>query len=95
MHPVSIRCPGRSALLAGLFLSWVGSTGPARAQDPAGTRLLSQPAVSASHIAFVYDGDLWIAGRDGASARRLTTHLGAEMSPRWASGAQLVRSCGS
>jgi len=40
------------------------------------TRLLSQPAISKSHIAFVYAGDLWIAGLDGKNVRRLTTVQG-------------------
>jgi tricorn protease len=53
------------------------------AQDTRDTRLLSQPAISANHIAFVYDGDLWVAGRDGSGVRRLTTHEGNEAGPRF------------
>lgn len=56
---------------------------PAQAQDPVNTRMLADPAVSADHIAFVYAGDLWMAGRDGSAARRITTHPGT--SPRPAS----------
>ena len=42
--------------------------GNLQAQDkPAGTRMLSQPAVSATHIAFSYDRDLWVADRDGSN----------------------------
>ena len=47
------------------------------------TRMLSGPAVSARHIAFLYAGDLWVATIDGAGARRLTTHAGQEFSPRF------------
>lgn len=47
------------------------------------TRMLEQPAVSDKHVAFVYDGDLWIANRDGSSPRRLTSHEGDEGGPRF------------
>jgi tricorn protease len=45
------------------------------------TRLLSQPAISARHIAFVYADDLWVADLDGTNVRRLTSDIGVEMSP--------------
>jgi len=45
------------------------------------TRLLAQPALSRSHIAFIYAGDLWIANRDGAEVRRLTSSEGVESNP--------------
>ena len=52
-------------------------------QDSAGTRMMSEPAVSAKHIAFSYDRDLWIANLDGSNPRRLTSHEGNETSPRF------------
>jgi len=45
------------------------------------TKLLSQPAISKTHIAFVYAGDLWAAGIDGKGVRRLTTAQGLESNP--------------
>ena len=54
------------------------STGAQSATD---TRLLAQPAVSATHIAFVYAGDLWSARLDGSDVRRLTTADGDENTP--------------
>jgi tricorn protease len=48
-----------------------------------GTRLLRQPAVSASQIVFVYADDLWLVDRDGGNARRLTTNPGSESSPHF------------
>jgi len=39
--------------------------------DTRDTRLLANPAVSRNNLAFVYAGDLWVAGADGAYARRL------------------------
>jgi len=49
---------------------------PAGAIDTTDTRLLSQPAISKSNIAFVYAGDLWVAGIDGKNVRRLTSGQG-------------------
>ncbi|MCP5103356.1 MAG: peptidase S41, partial [bacterium] len=45
------------------------------------TRMLEQPAISQSHIAFVYAGDLWAADIDGRNARQLTSHEGEETNP--------------
>lgn len=60
-----------------------GSTSANAQQDGGGTRMMTQPAVSADHIAFSYDRDLWIANRDGTNPRRLTSHEGTEVSPRF------------
>jgi len=79
----------RTWIVALAFL--VLAAGPAAAQDPTDTRMLSQPAVSPDHMAFVYDGDLWLANRDGSDARRITTHPGDEGSPRFSpDGSQLA-----
>ncbi|MEO8190116.1 MAG: PDZ domain-containing protein [Acidobacteriota bacterium] len=45
------------------------------------TRLLSEPAISADRIAFIYAADLWVCDRDGKNVRRLTSDVGAESSP--------------
>ena len=42
------------------------------------TRLLRHPDVSADNIVFAYGGDLWIVGRAGGDARRLTSFQGVE-----------------
>ncbi len=47
-----------------------------------GTMLLRQPSVSETHIVFVHANDLWVVGRDGGEARRLTVSEGAESNPR-------------
>ena len=49
--------------------------------DAQGTRLLRQPTVSSSSIAFTYGADLWIVGRDGGVARRLTSTPAVESDP--------------
>src|SRR5688500_17621132 len=52
--------------------------------DPGDTRMLTQPAISASHIAFIYAGDLFAGDLNGATVagvRRLTTDDGVESNP--------------
>ncbi len=73
--------------IVGFALLGLGATA-ASAQDANDTRLLSQPAISADHIAFVYDTDLWLADRDGSNARRITTHPGNEGVPRFSPDGQ-------
>src|SRR5688500_15656967 len=59
------------------------------------TRMLSQPAVSASHIAFAYGGDLWTARLDGSDPRRLTTADGDEGSPVFSRDGQWIAFSGN
>uniref|UniRef100_UPI004055C18F S41 family peptidase n=1 Tax=Candidatus Electronema sp. TaxID=2698783 RepID=UPI004055C18F len=47
------------------------------------TRLLRNPAVSGSHVAFVYANDIWVQERTGGEPRRLTTFEGAETQPHF------------
>jgi len=54
------------------------------------TRLLAQPAVSATHVAFVYAGDLWTARRDGTDVRRLTSDDGVESNPAFSPDGQQI-----
>lgn len=55
-----------------------------------GTRLLRQPDVSATHVAFAYGGDLWIAERSGGVARRLTSTPAVEGDPHFAPDGQTI-----
>ena len=50
--------PRSMLLVPGLVLA----TTVVQAQE---TRLLREPTVSATHVAFAYGGDLWITGRLG------------------------------
>jgi tricorn protease len=52
-------------------------------QSSAEARLLRNPAISDSQVAFAYAGDLWIVDRDGGDARRLTTFVGTEVEPHF------------
>lgn len=45
------------------------------------TKLMHQPALSDSHIAFIYANDLWIAEKDGSNPKRLTIDEGIESNP--------------
>ena len=47
------------------------------------TRLLRQPTLSEKHIAFSYASDLWIVGRKGGNARRLTSTPAVESDPHF------------
>jgi tricorn protease len=61
------------------------------AESGQGTRLLRRPTVSREHVAFAYAGDLWVVGRTGGQARRLTATPGAETDPRFSSdGSQIA-----
>ncbi len=61
--------------------------GAALAQE---TLLLQQPTVSQDHVVFVYANDLWIVGREGGDARRLTSDSGTETSPRFSPDGQTI-----
>jgi tricorn protease len=54
------------------------------------TRMLSQPAISHDHIAFIYAEDLWIANVDGSQPRRLTVSEGVESEPCFSPDGKLI-----
>ena len=61
----------------------------ARVSSDTDTRLLAQPAVSATHVAFVYAGDLWSAAISTArDVRRLTTSQGEISDPAFSPDGQ-------
>ena len=68
----------RLPLLAAVIL---GLAAPASAQVSA--RMFRYPDVSATQIAFVYAGDIWVAPKTGGTAVRLTTPPGEESFPRF------------
>ncbi len=59
---------------------FTGFAGSARAQS---TRLLRQPTLSSTQVAFTYGADLWIADRTGGVARRLTSTPAVESDPHF------------
>src|SRR5262249_54009844 len=73
----------RTGLLLTLSLAVLLFAGGAGRAEPDihDTKLLTHPAVSAKHVAFVYADDLWVADLDGKNVRRLTSDTGVEMNP--------------
>lgn len=55
-----------------------------------GTRLLRQPTISASHIAFAYGGDLWLSDFDGNQLIRLTSTAAVEKDPHFSPDGKLI-----
>ncbi|MEO7966002.1 MAG: protease, partial [Gemmatimonadaceae bacterium] len=74
----------RIANVLSLFfaLASVASVASVASAQDRGTRLLRMPTVDQRNIVFAYASDLWIVGRDGGEARRLTSSPGVESWPR-------------
>ncbi len=73
----------------GLYLLAVAGLG-VQAHAAVDARLMRQPAVSATEIAFVYAGDIWISPKAGGQARRLSTPPGEESFPRFSPDGSLL-----
>jgi len=58
--------------------------------DTKDTRMLSQPAISANHIVFIYAEDLWVANTDGSQPKRLTVDEGIESTPFFSPDGKLI-----
>jgi tricorn protease len=54
------------------------------------TRMLSQPAISKDHIAFIYAGDLWVADLNGKNVKRLTGDEGEQSNPAFSPDGSLI-----
>ena len=71
-----MKLPPVAALLVSLALA-------VPAESAESTRLLRQPTVNATHIAFSYANNLWTVERGGGLARRLTSFQGQATNPRF------------
>src|SRR5215218_5201100 len=76
----------RALLIVTLFCA-VAATATAQTEGPP---LLQKPAVSQTQVVFVYAGDLWTVGRDGGSAKRLTTGVGVETNPTFSADGGMI-----
>jgi tricorn protease len=47
------------------------------------TKLLRFADISKDKVVFAYAGDLWVSSREGGNARRLTSHVGDELFPKF------------
>ena len=70
-----------------LFLCGVLLAVSANAQ---GTRLLRQPSISDTHIAFVYGGDLWVTELGQTQAVRITSTAAVESDPQFSPDGQTI-----
>jgi len=80
---------GEITILA-FILATLSSISPLLAVDVQDTRLLAQPSVSETRVAFLYAGDLWVARHDGSDVRRLTTHPGTVTHPVFSPDGQII-----
>src|ERR1035437_4690600 len=74
------------ALLAAVFAACLlAPTAQAQPMVPAriDARMMRQPAVSATQIAFVYAGDIWLVDKSGGVAVRISSPKGEESFPRF------------
>ncbi|MDA8016683.1 MAG: S41 family peptidase [Thermoanaerobaculia bacterium] len=65
--------------LASLFLMPLAAT----AETQGATKLLRFPDLHGNQVVFTYAGDLWLASDQGGTARRLTSHAGVELFPKF------------
>src|SRR5690242_21877313 len=86
----------RLPLICGWVLSWVGASQLfAQSSSPVAcgvnARMLRYPDISATQIAFVYAGDIWVAPKTGGEAMRLSSPKGEETFPRFSpDGSQIA-----
>ena len=79
----------RAALVSFMLVGHSLSAG-ANGADINDTRLLAQPAISKDHVAFIYAGDLWVAGLDGKNVKRLTADDGQQANPAFSPDGSLI-----
>jgi tricorn protease len=82
--PMTQQCfslPKTCSLL--VVLACLLPLGGVAAANAQGTRLLRQPALSESNVAFAYGGDLWVVDLGGGEARRLTSTPAVESDPHF------------
>ena len=58
-------------------------------------RMFRYPAVSATEIAFIYAGDIWVVPKSGGTATRLSSPRGEEMFPRFSPDGSLIAFTGN
>ncbi len=74
--------------LSSLLLTANLASAQAKLDEP--TLLISQPAISQNHLAFVYAGDIWLSDRNGKNPLRLTTHPADESAPAFSPDGKMI-----
>src|SRR5208283_5261833 len=72
-----------AVVMAGVVGATMGLARVARAQEMAEGRLMRFPDIHGDRIVFSYGGDLWLVPTAGGVARRITTHPGLELFPKF------------
>jgi tricorn protease len=67
----------------------------APAAEGVDARMLRYPDVSESQITFAYAGDIWVVGKQGGTAQRLSSPLGHELFPRFSPDGNQIAFCGN
>ena len=70
----------KTIVMLGVAVSATATSGHSQS-----TRMFRQPAVSQNSIAFVHANDIWMVGRSGGDAVRITSSEGAETGPHFSS----------
>ena len=87
-----------NSLIASFALTLLAFISAARAAEKTSridARMMRQPDVSATHIAFVYAGDIWIAPKSGGEAVRLSSPRGEESFPKFSPDGSLIAFSGN
>ena len=80
----------RYTLLSALLVSLLVCSSAYSQIDTKDTKMMTQPAISKNHIAFIYANDLWIADIDGKNPKRLTIDEGIESSPHFSPDGSII-----
>jgi len=67
----------------GLVITLIMLTSATLLNGQVNARMLRYPDVSATHICFVYAGDIWVVAKEGGTALRLSSPRGEESFPRF------------
>ena len=83
------KTPGLRLLPAFALLAFAAAASRPAAAQPKPV-LAQHPSISRTHVVFACAGDLWLAGRDGGKAVRLTAGAGTEADPFFSPDGSLV-----
>jgi tricorn protease len=78
-----------------LLTALVLLTGTSILHGQVNARMLRYPDVSDTQICFVYSGDIWIVGKEGGTAFRLSSPNGEEMFPRFSPDGKMIAFSGN